>query len=350
MSTLSFPISDPSLLRDLESTHNLVRVPLPGQPALGYSLILPKGWITEEDLGEQNDGIGRLVRIGLFASHVGPDTTVVQVFYSRVPFEIDVRDWLEYEAAKFGTRLSYCQALDFAVGPVVDAGGLYGPPSSEQVVRLVAHADAARIFLVNAMTPRTSYPAQQRNFAIATNSFKLLLPSGSTQLEQWLDTTGGKPAFHVAYPATWTSRPVEKQVPGKSGTDLLLVKDEQLAAYTRVKAIDTVQAGEISSTDALQTAAEELQEAGIVLASSWQEDNDPSLRRVEGLAAAYLAAGQMGGNTVDLRFGLVKRGNLLFSVTLISVQKNENPILWMRSKRAYEIALATARPAGTATR
>jgi hypothetical protein len=46
-----------------------------------------------------------------------------------------------------------------------------------------------------------------------------------------------------------------------------------------------------------------------------------------------------------LRFGLLIRGDLVFSATLISVQKTLNAILWMRSKRAYAIALATTRPA-----
>ena len=344
MTTLSFPIADPDILRNLESTYNLVRVTPSGQEQLAYSLILPKGWVMEEELGEQNDAIGRLAKIGLFADKVGSDATVVQVFYSRIPFEIDVRDWAEYEAAKFGTKLVYIQDVVFACGPVVDAGGIYGPPSNEQVVRLVAHPDSARIFLVSTMTPLSRYPDQQKNIAIATNSFKLLMPSGSTQLEQWLDTGGGDPAFHVGYPASWLSRPVEKKVPGKSGVDLLLVRDEQLAAYVRVKATDPNVAGEISNQDALKIAAEELREGGVSLSSPWQENHDPSVLRVEGLIGAYVDSGQMAGKAVELRFGLLKRGNLVFSATLISVQKAENPILWMRSKRAYEIALATARP------
>jgi hypothetical protein len=47
---------------------------------------------------------------------------------------------------------------------------------------------------------------------------------------------------------------------------------------------------------------------------------------------------------VELRAAFFERGGLAFALTSISVQKSENPVLWMRSKRAYQIALETVRP------
>jgi hypothetical protein len=75
MSELSFPMVEVDAAA-LEATHNLVRMTLPGYAQASYSLILPKGWITEEDLGQQNDGIGQLMRIGMFADKVGRDAMV----------------------------------------------------------------------------------------------------------------------------------------------------------------------------------------------------------------------------------------------------------------------------------
>ena len=125
MSELSFPISGVDL-SSLEATHDLVKVDPSGLSHLSYSLVLPKGWVSEEDLGEQDDGIGQLMRIGLFADRVGPDATVAQVSVAKIPFEIDVRDWVEDQAAEFETELVYCQEVQFACGPVVDAGGSCG--------------------------------------------------------------------------------------------------------------------------------------------------------------------------------------------------------------------------------
>ncbi len=343
MSALTFPTSGLDL-SGLEATHNLVQMTPTGHAPLSYSLILPKGWITEEDLGQQSEGIGQLVRIGLFAERVGPDATVAQVYFSQIPFEIDVRDWLEDKAAEFGTELVYCQNLQFACGPVVDAGGLYGPADNRQVVRLVAHADSARIFLVSVMTPLFRYDEERNNIAIATNSFRLLKPGGSPQLEQWLDSGGGKPSFHVAYPASWVSRLLDKPIPGKSAVDIILARDNELAGYLRVKATNPEAAGEISTRGALKIATEELQEGGVDLTAAWREDQSPGVRRIEEPLAAYVTNGRLGEKSVELRVALFERGGLGFAFSSISIQKSENPVLWMRSKRAYEIALQTARP------
>jgi hypothetical protein len=341
MSVLTFPTSGLDL-SSLEATHSLVRM-TPGEHApLAYSMVLPKGWVTEEDLGQQNEAIGQLVRIGLFADRVGPDATIAQVFFSRIPFEIDLRDWLEDTAADFETELVYCQNLQFACGPVVDAGGLYGPPDNQQVVRLVAHADSARIFLVSVMTPLFRYDEERDNIAIATNSFKLLKPGGSPQLEQWLDSGGGTPAFHVAYPASWISRPLEKPIPGKSAVDILLLRENEAAGYLRVKATDPAVAGAMSTHESLKMGTEELQEGGVALTAAWNEDRSPGVQRFGG--PAYVTRGRMGDKPVELRFGLLERGGLVFALSSISVEKTENPVLWMRSKRAYEIALETAHP------
>lgn len=344
MSSLSFPTSGAEITRDLESTHNLVRMTPAGRETLSYSLVLPKGWVTEH-LGEQTDTPGLLVQIGLFAEYAGPNATIVQVQYTRVPFEIGVRDWLEFMAAQFGTELVYCQDLNFAGGPGVDAGGLYGPAENQQVMRMMAHADGGRIFLVSGMTPRFRYDSEVNNLAIATASFKLLRPTGSGQMEQWLASSGGDPAFHVAYPSSWESRPVSKKIPGKSGVDIVLAEENDLAGYLRVKAIDPAIAAEPSIQEALKIASEELEETQVLPTSNWTEDHDPGIARVEGPLFAFIASGHLNGRNIELRFAQLKRGRLVFDFTLISMEKSADAVLWMRTKRAYEIALGTAEQA-----
>jgi hypothetical protein len=62
------------------------------------------------------------------------------------------------------------------------------------------------------------------------------------------------------------------------------------------------------------------------------------------LSAAFLARGKLAAADVEVRFGLVRRDQLVFAVSLVSVLRTDDPMLWMRSKRAYEIALLTSRP------
>jgi hypothetical protein len=127
--------------------------------------------------------------------------------------------------------------------------------------------------------------------------------------------------------------------------DILLIREEDMMGYLRVKAISLADAPPGSSEEMLQTAAEELQEADVRLVSDWEEDNDPSLNRVEDLSGLFITKGILKDTPVELRFGLARRGGLQFAFTLIAVRRDDDRLLWMRSKRAYEIAMATARPA-----
>jgi hypothetical protein len=340
----SFPVSGVDLAR-LSQTHQLVRATPNGDPTLAFSLMLPKNWAVVKDIGPQPGAIGDLTKIALFTeTPLGPSAATLQVFMSRVPFEIGLRDWIEFQAERYGTQLLSVQEYQFAIGTVIDAGGLYGPPSAQQVVRMVAHSDSGRIFLVVATVASSRYQAMQDNIAVAVCSFNLLTPSGSESLEASLQTTVSDPAFSVAHPASWIARDVTKKLPGKSGIDLLLLKDRDLMAYLRVKGITEEVAAADSLGSKLKTAIEELAEAGVMLTTTWQKDTDPAINSITQASGFLIAEGTLNGVPIELRFALLHRGALWFALTFLSVMKSSDRILWMRSKRAYEIALATVTP------
>jgi hypothetical protein len=342
---LSFPVSGVDLT-GLEKTHHLVRFTPDVDLSAAFSLVLPKTWQMEDDLGPQPNGLGQMMRIGLFLEkQMGADMTIVQVYLTRLPFEVALRDWMEYLAGVFQTQLVTLQEYEFAIGSVVDAGGLYGPPSNQHVVRIVVHADGGRMFAVCAMVRADRYPATLRDIAIATNSFKLLHPAGPNKLETLLKYTGGEPRFEVAYPASWVSKEVPKPLPGKSGIDVVLSSEERMLGYLRIKAISVVDGRAPSSDSLQQTAIEELQVAGVTPTTKWAPDTDPSINRVKGLSSILVASARFMGKPSELRFGTLRRGALIFALTLLSIPKATDAILWMRSKRAYEIGLATVQPA-----
>jgi hypothetical protein len=340
---LSFPVTGFNL-EGLEKTHNLVRFTPDADSSAAFSLVLPKTWAMEKDLGSQPAGFAQLMRIGLFLEKRSPDAAIVQVYLTRLPFEVALRDWMEFLAVNFKTKLVSCEEYEFACGSVVDAGGLYGPPTDQHVVRIVVHADGGRIFAVVAMVRADRYPLSLRDISIATNSFNLLHPAGPSRLEPLLEYSGGEPRFRVAYPASWVSNEVAKPLPGKSGIDIVLSSGGRMLSYLRVKATLIGDAQEPNSDSLERVAVEELQEAGVVPATKWARDNDSSINRVKGLSSISLANAKFMGQDAEIRFGAVRRGTLLFTVTLLSLPKSADPVLWMRSKRAYEIALATVRP------
>ncbi len=341
-----FPLSDPSITEGLERTHQLVQVTPFADSSLAYSLILPKGWVMEQDLGEQTGGVGRMVRIGLFAEPArGVEPALVQASFCRMPFAIDPWDWLRYQSELTGVHLIYAKYCDFASGPGVDAGGLAGEGDKQHVVRARAHNDSARIFIVMGMALASRYEEHKRNIAIATNSFKLLNPGGSPLLEHIFSmTVPTEPGFQVDYPASWEPRPVDAQIPGKSGLDLSLTHEGNTVGYVRVKAIDPAVVDVGSDHDVLNTATLELGEAGIELKTTWQHDQDEPIRVIEDLGGAYIAAGDLAGTDLELRCGFVDRGGLRFVVTMVGARRAESPLLWMRTKFAYKIALVSTLP------
>ena len=338
-----FPTEFPGGTHGIEDTHDRVEVTPFGNRTLGYRVLLPKNWGAETDVGEQHTGVGLPVRIGLFADHPGEDGALVDVSYTVFPMEVGLWDWVRFHARRSNVRLARCEPMEFATGPGVDAGGYYGPEDALRVVRLTAFIDAGRIFTVMAMVPAAGYPARMRDVAFATHGFALTAPTRQMFLEQWLDAESTEePVFHVGHPASWTSRAVTAGIHGRSGLDIVLARDKSLMGYVRVKALDTSLVRDPSPADKRRTATEELSEAGVVQHTAWAPDDDPTLPWIEGFVGSWQARGRLGETDVALRLGEVERHGLVFLVSQVGVREEDDAILWMRTRRAYGIALATA--------
>src|SRR5262249_39828493 len=185
------------------------------------------------------------------------------------------------------------------------AEGLYGPRDNLHRVRLLSHADDARIFHVLALAPADRYAGLEHELTLATTSFQPLLPTGSPALEQWLDAALGGPApFRVAHPLSWSSSAVAKQVLGKSAVDIRLGEGDRLMGYVRVKAVDPTLAGNAPPGQYVRTATEELRESGVSLSGDWGVDEEELWRSLPGRVAMHRAVGRLDGKDFQLRFGL----------------------------------------------
>jgi hypothetical protein len=343
---LSFPLDLPGLTDGVAQTHDLIHLTPGGQERNAYSILIPKGWTAETDLGEQPVDAGALTRIGFFHDRVGPDAAIVQVCMTQLPLEVGLRDWVQFQAGQFAVQLTVCREVQFTYGLGVDAGGWAGPPDNRHVARLVAFVDEGRIFVCLAMVRKERYPALIRDFTIATQSFSLVHPTDHHQLEQWLcGNARGAASFRVAFPASWVSRNVNIPVRGKTGFDVLLLREEELQAYLRIKAIHpSIAGGDLSDGALLRVAAEELAEANLRLTGSWTSADEPMFAGLPDLTGFYFSPGTFGKVSVEFRCALLERGGLRFVLTLLSGRKIDDPIVWMRARRALEIALSTVEP------
>jgi len=341
---LSFPVLTTSDVEYLRDSHNLVYGTPFNQSSIAYKIILPKGWIAEKDLGQQEQTSGSLVKIGLFAETRPQNPAVVQVFYTSLPFEVGLLDWLEFQSEQTGVRILHSATCELACGRAADVGGVYGDSTNQFIVRSIAHIDNARIFMVSAMVKKERYIECTKEVAIATNFFRLLRPTGGTRFEPLLKIQGKQPNFNVASPASWTARLMPPKLSGKSAVDIFLAKDDNMMAYLRVKATDPSIAGKVSIEEKKQSAIIELLEANVKLQTSWAKDEKILLQNTNEPVEILSASAILGENKVEVRLGLIQRDALDFAVTLISATKQTERILWMRSKRAYEIALDTVCP------
>jgi hypothetical protein len=179
---------------------------------------------------------------------------------------------------------------------------------------------------------------------VATTMIRLLAPGGTDQLEQWVEASATGPDFVVAHPATWSWRPVPPMAAGKSAIDIYLAHDNRLMGYVRVKSSAPGVATPAPAQAALAQATAELREAGVTALTAWVPETDPAILATADLQTAFVAEGKLGDANVELRIGLLDRG-AQFAVTLIAVRRAHDVMTWMRSKRAFEIALITVRPA-----
>jgi hypothetical protein len=285
---------------------------------------------------------GRLIPLGLFVENPGPDAALLYVFVAHLRFEVGLPDWLAFQAEQLGLRLETFEYGTSDCGPAVNGTAVSTSSVRPYRSHLRAHVDAGRIFLLSAQAPADRSAKLQGEIAAAFDSFQLVEPTGSPALEQWLDIAASGPDFHVAAPLSWSPSKVKSNIAGKCGVGIRLVQDSLLLAHLRVKAIDLAlrtQAPEVL----LRTAQEELAEGGLHL-KPWSEDPDLALRRVPEIANAWVTQATIGDLSAQVRFGIVPREPLCFAITLISARKDDDLLLWMRSKRAYELSLTTACP------
>ena len=322
-----FPTITPDVLPVLAPTHERVEVTVESREADSYSLVLPKTWVRLDDFGNQPDSPGQLVQIGYFVSAGQPDAAAFQVFVTRPLFEVDLADWLRFQADLRETPLTQILRTPSAAGLLAEAS----TETDGAILRMAACADSGRIFFLIAQAPVEQFAIHARDLAIAIQTFCLSAPSGSSRLERWLTADLKEPAFSVEFPMSWQPQPIAGPHARANALHLRLLGEKSLAGYVRVKA---ERAGKKDQAAAFAVMSREIERAGVHLRSDWRTDGPYSI-----------ATASAGADDFELRAAWVKRQETAFTFTAVSVLRAENPVLWMRTKRAFDIVYASAQPA-----
>jgi hypothetical protein len=294
--------------------------------------------MIETDLGEGPGGFGQPRPIGLFAPSADPGTPFVAVNVARLPIEVNLADWVDFLCRQDGWSPFASRWWRTPNGLFVDVGATRAQPPPGDVMRVMAHADNGRIFQVAGVAPRTQWDRWKDHLLVACSSFKLKVATGDDSLEPMLQWEGGDPGFGFAFPATWSATPKPPSVPGKSATDVKLADGEQLIAYMLVKATSRLAHPEATPELLVAQARSELERGGFRAtgAPTRAPSDDPGEKR-SGWSGTSVLPGRMWDRAVETRIGVKMLPGIAISISLVAVDKEANPLLWMRSKRAFEI-------------
>jgi hypothetical protein len=296
-------------------------------PDLAFRMVLPRDWIEltapATPVGEDEPS--------LLGAYKQTDEISVQALGIHLPHEVNLEDWLEYQADGFHLRLGGVEAGDGACGQLVHAVA-DAPDGAE--LRLLAASNGPFVALLVGRMPAGAGEAVEEVLGLAAASFDLLAPRGEKTLEPvnlFIDRDG---MFQVLHPASWSLSAEDSLRPEKAGVNFRLSDGSDTLAYLRVEADARISLDETGFEQLFQLTLSEIEEAGVTVT-----DLDPvpgSAERERWVGACSLPS---GAGEVALLF---RRSSVCWqTAVMLCPAKTANPLAWMRGKRAYEMAVAS---------
>jgi hypothetical protein len=333
------PTAAPAVMAALAETHQVIAFTPGDDMSLAYRITLPKGWRAETDLGPAPGPFAQPTLIGLFAPAATPDAPFVSVSVTRLPVEVNLEDWLDFICAQEGWQTFLGRWLQGPHGLVADAGATRAGPAGKEIMRAMAKSDSGRIFITSCVAVAGQWDRYKEDFFVAGASFELARPSGDDSLEPLREFEGGEPAFGVAYPGSWQAHPQPPSVPGKSALDVRLISEGQLLAYLLIKATDREAHPQTTLDKLIEESQHELVQSGFLPTDKGVfPAHDLLGAEIPGYEGTAVVRGRLADDNAEARLGYRLITGMAFSYTLLSVRQEDNPLLWMRSKRAFELA------------
>jgi len=214
-----------------------------------------------------------------------------------------------------------------------------------EVRRTTARNDGPNIFCVNTMCARQRWDEAKETFWVAHCTFELLGGVHTARMEAWATASGtASPRLRAAYPFSWEAEAVSPSSPGVSAVDVRLADaaKKTLLAYVQIKAeiAPAPPSLETAETDIL----ERMRKLGFVMTVR-PRLIPPALDQRAALVDGWLGAFDIGGK-IDkgdavARMGFIYREGLFFTVVLIGPTLRDDPLVYLRALKAFEIARNT---------
>jgi len=261
----------------------------------------------------------------------------VQVLATALPYEVNLADWLEFQAHLHGFAISDLISGDTAFGQAVHAVGRGGDGAR---LRLLAKGNGPHVTLLMARMPANESEMCWETLGLAAASFEFSGPCNLKTREPLEEFTDRDGLFRVRYPKSWSFDTEDGLRPHKAGVNFRIVTESETTAYLRVEADARISLDATGMEQLFQLTLSEVGEAGVTV-----KELDP-LPPGQGGADKERWLGECMLPSGPGQMALLFRPGPFcwFSAVMLCPDKTRNPLAWMRAKRFYEIAVASLAP------
>jgi len=320
-------ISDSALAAEYGS----VSAKPPQRPELAFQIVLPKTWISPTDVETPALEFDKLSVLAAFAES---PQVYVQVLGTILPWEVNLVDWLEYQAHLGEHTLTAVQSGRTDFGQMVHAEADAADGSK---LRIMTTGDGPHVVMLVGRMPPDAPPRVKETLGLAAASFLFKSHSGKTTrepLKKYADKDG---MFQLTHPESWACEPLDALRPDKAGVDLRATSEEDTVAFLRVEADKRIARSEFGFKRAYESIIDELIDTGIEPADMELVSSDEEMKRFQRYLGVAVLPEREG--TLALLLRPAERAWLISA--LVCPAKTDNPYGWMRGKRAYELLVAS---------
>jgi hypothetical protein len=329
--SISFGEGIPPQMRSADFA--MVQAPARSGRPLGFKLALPRDWkeVPSPPPGQNDD-------MSVAATFAASNDVNVIVMQTRIPFEINLTDWLEYQCHLRSFKIDKLQTEHAQNGTEVQAAA---HTADGDLLRMAIVGDGDRVLWLIGRTIARLAVEYEETLGLAAASIRILSYGGKDTREPLNTYQDAASGIRLLYPASWQPDPLKQELANKSATDFRLIEGRETIAYLRVEIDFTLGPGKPALNQLLRTSVAEIEESGIKI-----RPLEPiPIQAAADMEERWLGSCDLPGGPGQVAM-LFRRGTQCWlAAILISPDKTVNPTGWMRGKRFFEIAVATLRSA-----
>src|SRR5581483_1925722 len=162
-----------------------------------FSIIVPHGWTHIPPRPREPQDRPGWRALDAFTPR---KTVTVQLFQVEEPYEVNLQDWLEYQASLFSLELTSLEHGETEFGPLIHAAGAM--PDGDRL-RIVVAADGGQVFVLLARAAQKEPSDTDAVLGLIAASFLFQRHSGAVSREHLKAYAGPHDSFRLLYPASW---------------------------------------------------------------------------------------------------------------------------------------------------